>query len=191
MIKREEEDEVSEYRDKDGMLLLWPEEVAARAEVDPGTIRKYNADANRLRELGRRKITPAVIMQSLVSLGVQAKGRSVSWDVKPESVRVVMTDTDELIEATRMLRKAGWQATVITGEETPAWVRVSRIQWTIHDLPEPSQKNVKRPIMKGNGLPGATRSNLYREDEIDTWLANRLGPGGHERSVPAAEPEAM
>lgn len=102
-----------EYRDSDGMLLLLPEEVARRADVDPGTIRKYNADATRLRR--QRK-------------------------------------------------------------------------WTIHDLPKP-RKHVTRRIVKGNGLAGATRSPLYREDQIDVWLANRRGPGG--RVAAATEPEVM
>jgi hypothetical protein len=44
-----------EYRDSDGTRLLLPEEVAARCSppVDPGTIRKYNADAKRLRKQHR------------------------------------------------------------------------------------------------------------------------------------------
>jgi len=44
-----------EYRDRDGTRLLFPEEVAAMCDppVDPGTIRKYNADSAKLRRARR------------------------------------------------------------------------------------------------------------------------------------------
>jgi len=87
------------------------------------------------------------------------------------------SDGMRLLWIEEVAAKAGVQAASIKKYQTEAKARRRAGKATISDLPR-ARKTKRSRVMKADGQFVSVVSRLWREDEIDVWLANRRGPGG-------------